>query len=133
MLARIRGWTRSHSSDGYELLPMPHALTLSIPSKQRPRTCHISVRLLCYLLPAVILGLSLLVYSLVHSHTWRSRLLAYFYTPQPAPPLYARFRAAEAALPQHHVDDPFANGQKYLYASSNTYCERAFICYACEN
>ena len=127
MLAHLRGWTRPHSRAGYEPLPTP--LPLSIPTHKRRRT--MSPRLACLLAPAAAPPLWRLAYVCLHPHTWRTRLLAAVYTPAPAPPLYARFRAAEAALPQHHAADPFAGGRRYLFASSHVFCacvvSRAFV------
>ncbi|KIP04170.1 hypothetical protein PHLGIDRAFT_76434 [Phlebiopsis gigantea 11061_1 CR5-6] len=97
---------------------MSSSLSLSIPT--RKRRC-VSRRLVCCLVTTAALGLWLLVYICAYPWTWRSRLLASVYTPEPTPPLYARFRAAEAALPQHHVEDPFAGGQRYLFASSHVF------------
>lgn len=69
---------------------------------------------------AFIFGLP--VYVHFHPTIWRTRLLAELFGPKPLPPLYPEFRAAELALPQHHVEDPFANGQKYLWAANHAWC-----------
>ncbi|EKM61659.1 uncharacterized protein PHACADRAFT_83052 [Phanerochaete carnosa HHB-10118-sp] len=55
------------------------------------------------------------------SWIWRTRWLAVLFGPKPLPPLYPEFRKAELALPQHHVKDPFADGQKYLWVASHTW------------
>lgn len=39
------------------------------------------------------------------------------------PPLFERYHDAELALPQHHVDDPFANGKKYLWVENHVHGE----------
>lgn len=51
----------------------------------------------------------------------------------PKPPLFERYHEAEMALPQHHVNDPFAGGKKYLWVENHVHGEyyrsvfRAFV------
>lgn len=93
-----------------------------------PRTAHRdrqrALALLRSLLATAILGcIAIFAYSRRHPITWKSRLLAYIYVPEPRPPLYEEWREAEWYLPQHSALDPFANGKKYLWVSSHVYCE----------
>ena len=124
MLAWLRGWTSSHSDAGYEPLP-----ALSFYTSAKKSRCRTRVKVLLCCIPVVVVGTTLLVYALAfYPNTWRSRLISLVYTPDPRPPLYPEFREAESRLPQHNVTDPFANGQKYLFASSHVYCE--YLCRA---
>ena len=53
--------------------------------------------------------------------------MAKIFGPKPLPPLYPEFREAELALPQHHVENPFANGQKYLWVANHVDREPSII------
>lgn len=52
---------------------------------------------------------------------WRSALFLKIIWPTTLPPLYTSFRTQEAALPQHNVVDPFADGRKYLWIAGHTW------------
>ena len=65
----------------------------------------------------------LLRYSPYTPWILRTKSVALIFAPKPLPPLYEEFIEAEMAMPQHHVKDPFANGQKYFWVASHTQCE----------
>lgn len=71
----------------------------------------------------LVSSIALVVYTLVYPGWWMTDLYAQLFGPRPLPPLYHDVRAAELALPQHFVKDPFANGQKYLWIEAHTQCE----------
>lgn len=106
----------------YELLPTSEPDAARLPARSLPcwrtwprRTwCLLIAALLCL---AMVIGLPLFLHFQLW--VWGTPLLANLFGPKPLPPLYPEFRAAELALPQHHVENPFANGQKYLWIASH--------------
>ena len=68
----------------------------------------------------------MLVWVLCNPWIWGTELYARWFGPERLPPLYTDIREMEMALPQHHVRDPFANGQKYLWVASHTTSELSF-------
>ncbi|GJE89657.1 O-fucosyltransferase family protein [Phanerochaete sordida] len=126
MLARFaRTFTPRDSQ--YELLPTserhsgyskPRA-PFPLPRWRVCRRCTATSLVTLFFAAAAFIGL--LVWAHLSPWIWRTELLAPIFGPHPLPPLYPEFRKAELALPQHHVKDPFANGQKYLWIASHTW------------
>ena len=111
---RSRTFQRNHLRPASEL-PVHHAPVLrSKMTSQKFRRCTRRTLLKSLLVLSV-----LLVYIALNPWIWGTELVARLFGPDRLPPLYPEFRAAEWELPQHHVRDPFANGQKYLWISSH--------------
>ncbi|EKM50148.1 uncharacterized protein PHACADRAFT_200992 [Phanerochaete carnosa HHB-10118-sp] len=128
MLARLANAFRRTDSNLYELLPTTERAGASGHVKARVqyylrwrvwRRCVIATLFVVVLVAAIALA-ALFVFVPKRSWIWRTRVLAVLFGPKPLPPLYPEFRKAELALPQHHVKDPFADGQKYLWVASHT-------------
>ena len=126
MLPRPFGFLRTQDSNSYDLLPtsewtISHSRTASgfstVLRRVLPRRS--TVRLLLRVLVVVLAIACLVVYVVLNPWIWGSEIVARLFGPSRLPPLYPEFREAELALPQHHVTDPFANGQKYLWVASH--------------
>lgn len=75
-----------------------------------------------------------IVYYLVHHpEFWRRKLVLQLRGFRNLPPLYPEFTRAEAQLPQHHTNDPFAGGRKYLWIASHPSCEYCLCCTGATN
>lgn len=120
-------WTlfRSQPVDSHPWIELsPSTLLPTSHASRSPRRDRKRIKaLLCAFFVVAAASAGLTLYSFIHPRTWRSRLVAYTYVPSPRPPLYEAWSEAEWQLPQHHVQDPFANGQKYLWVPSHVYCE----------
>lgn len=129
MLARLANAFR-RKQWSYDLLPTSewasaHGAAHAQPPRWRVwRRCGFTVLFSMFM--GIAMSIALLVFVILSPWIWRTKVLASIFGPKPLPPLYPEFKKAELALPQHHVKDPFAAGQKYLWVASHVSCKQGF-------